>query len=100
MPKIYEYFGLIFYFHSNDHEPVHVHVKYNEFESKIEFELEDAKIVNIKLKKIRGINSIPDSKKSEAEIFVKTFGQQIIDKWIEFYVLKKKPKNEKITKKL
>ena len=28
MPKIFEYFGFIFYFYSNEHEPIHVHVKY------------------------------------------------------------------------
>ena len=26
MPKIFEYFGFIFYFYSNEHEPIHVHV--------------------------------------------------------------------------
>lgn len=26
MPKIFEYFGLIFLFYSNEHEPIHVHV--------------------------------------------------------------------------
>jgi hypothetical protein len=35
MPKIYEYFGLIFLFYANDHEPIHVHVQYAEFESKV-----------------------------------------------------------------
>ena len=30
MPKIYEYFGLIFYFYSNEHEPIHVHVKHED----------------------------------------------------------------------
>ena len=25
MPKIYEYFGFIFLFYSNEHEPIHVH---------------------------------------------------------------------------
>lgn len=24
MPKIFEYFGFIFYFFSNEHEPIHV----------------------------------------------------------------------------
>ena len=27
MPEIFEYFGLIFYFYSNEHDPIHVHVK-------------------------------------------------------------------------
>ena len=26
MPKIYEYFGFTFYFYSNEHEPIHVHL--------------------------------------------------------------------------
>ncbi len=37
MPKIYEYFGLVFLFFSNDHEPIHVHVRYGEYENKLEF---------------------------------------------------------------
>ncbi len=26
MPKIFEYFGFVFFFYSNEHEPIHVHV--------------------------------------------------------------------------
>ena len=26
MPKIFEYFGFVFFFFSNEHEPIHVHV--------------------------------------------------------------------------
>lgn len=29
MPKIFEYFGFIFFFYSNEHEPIHVHVMHN-----------------------------------------------------------------------
>lgn len=29
MPKIFEYFGFIFYFFSNEHEPIHVHVQHS-----------------------------------------------------------------------
>lgn len=29
MPKIFEYFGYIFFFYSNEHEPIHVHVTHN-----------------------------------------------------------------------
>ena len=25
MPKLYEYFGLVIFFYSNEHEPIHVH---------------------------------------------------------------------------
>ena len=30
MPKLYEYFGLIFLFYSQEHDPIHVHGKYQE----------------------------------------------------------------------
>jgi hypothetical protein len=100
MPKIFEYFGLIFLFHSNDHEPIHVHVQSGEFESKIEFEMENGKISNIIFKKIRGKKPVPVAKLTDAKLFVEKYGENIIKKWIDFYVLKKKIKNEIITKKI
>lgn len=36
MPKLYEYLGIIIFFYSNEHEPVNVHGRYGEFESKAE----------------------------------------------------------------
>jgi hypothetical protein len=36
MPKLYEYFGLIVMFYSNEHEPVHVHGKCQGRESRAE----------------------------------------------------------------
>ncbi|MGI4734767.1 MAG: DUF4160 domain-containing protein [Janthinobacterium lividum] len=37
MPKLYEYLGLIIFFYSNEHEPIHVHGQYDGRESKAEF---------------------------------------------------------------
>jgi hypothetical protein len=37
MPKIFEYLGILIFFHSNEHEPIHVHGKYEGFESKADF---------------------------------------------------------------
>ena len=48
MPKLYEYFGIIIMFYSNDHEPIHVHGKHNGRESKAEIILRDGKVVSIK----------------------------------------------------
>ncbi len=36
MPKIFEYFGFIFYFFSNEHEPIHVHVLHGKYKDKQE----------------------------------------------------------------
>jgi hypothetical protein len=35
MPKLYEYLGIIIFFYSNEHEPIHVHGRYGDCESKI-----------------------------------------------------------------
>lgn len=32
MPKLYEYFGLVFLFYSDDHDPLHLHVQHGERE--------------------------------------------------------------------
>ena len=47
MPKIYEYLGIIFFFYSNDHNPIHVHGQKGGFESKANFIIEKGEIVGI-----------------------------------------------------
>jgi hypothetical protein len=48
MPKIFEYFGFVFLFYSNDHKPLHVHARYAEYESVIELEIYEGKLVAMK----------------------------------------------------
>ena len=43
MPKIFEYLGIVIMFYSNEHEPIHVHGKFQALESKAEFIIEDGK---------------------------------------------------------
>lgn len=64
MPKIFEYFGFIFLFYSNEHEPI----------------------------------SEKDS--ATAEAFVNKYNNNIVDKWVNFFVYKKRIRSTKITKKL
>ncbi len=54
MPKIYEYFGLIFLFYSNEHEQVHVHGRYQNKESKAEIIYEDGKFFGIRIAEVKG----------------------------------------------
>ena len=37
MPKIFEYLGIVIFFYSNEHEPIHVHASYDGLECKAEF---------------------------------------------------------------
>lgn len=48
MPKIFEYLGILIFFYSNEHDPVHVHGKHDGFESRAEFYIVDGKIVEIR----------------------------------------------------
>ena len=100
MPKIFEYLGFVFFLYSNDHKPLHVHVRYAEYESVIEFEILEGQLIKIKFK--RSVNNIPipASYRKEIEKFASTYYLQIIEKWTQFYLLKMEPKNEKITRKL
>lgn len=98
MPKIYEYFGLVFLFFSEDHEPIHVHVRHGELESKFEFVYKDGKLIDVKKK--RSKNPLNEKQTKDALTFIKKYHKQIADKWFKFYFLKQKVKNEKITTKI
>lgn len=54
MPKLFEYFGLIILFYSNEHDPIHVHGKFQDKESKAEIEIINGKIVKISFKNVKG----------------------------------------------
>ena len=54
MPKIFEYLGILIFFYSNEHEPIHVHAKKGEYESKAEFYILNGEISVIKITNILG----------------------------------------------
>lgn len=49
MPEIFEYLGIVMFFYSSEHEPIHVHGKYDGFQSKADFFITDGTIVEIKI---------------------------------------------------
>jgi hypothetical protein len=61
MPKLYEYFGLIILFYSHEHEPIHVHCKFQGKESKAELKFENGKFVEVRISNVPG-NAIGYSK--------------------------------------
>ncbi|MBT0812820.1 DUF4160 domain-containing protein [Litoribacter ruber] len=52
MPKIFEYLGILLFFYSNEHEPIHVHAKKGGYESKAEFYILNGEIKEIKITNI------------------------------------------------
>ena len=47
MPKIFEYFGFIFLFYSNEHEPIHVHVLHGDRQTVFELYLTEGILTGI-----------------------------------------------------
>ena len=89
MPKLFEYLGMIILFYSNEHEPIHVHGKYQGFESKAEFIIVNGQIIDIKIKDVNGKRTLPTKELKEFKIFVNKFKSEIVQKWIDYFVYHK-----------
>jgi len=100
MPKIFEYLGILLFFYSNEHEPIHVHAKYGREESKAEFIIIDGKIVEIKIKPIKGSKPLTGAKLKDFEDFLEAYADKIIQKWIDYFVYHKDIPFEKINTRI
>jgi hypothetical protein len=74
MPKIFEKDGFRFFFYSNEHRPIHVHVRYGDGEAV--FELEEA----VELRESQGLKV---RELSKAERLATEHRDLIIQKWHE-----------------
>ena len=54
MPKIFEYFGFVFFFYSNEHEPIHVHVTHKGCQSIFELIMDNGVLVEIRVREKAG----------------------------------------------
>lgn len=100
MPKLYEYLGLIVLFYSNEHEPIHVHGKFQDKESKAEIIFEDGKFVEIRITTVKGKSPLDQKNLKNFQKLVETYREEIVKKWIDFFIYNKAVDSEKITKKL
>jgi len=100
MPAIYEYFGMLFLFYSNEHTPVHVHVRSGEYETAYELIVNDGKLIALKKRKIKGKEQLPNNKSRQAETLISKYSNEILQKWFDYFVLNKEIDFEKINDKL
>jgi hypothetical protein len=100
MPKIFEYFGFVFYFYSNEHEPIHVHVIHNACENIFDLIINDGVLIEIKQRAKKGIDPLSPKDAKTAKQFIQTYANNIIQKWIKFFVLKQPVKNTVIKKEI
>ncbi len=100
MPKLYEYFGLIILFYSREHEPIHVHGRFQNRESKAEIIIQNGKIIEIRILNVKGKLPLERTELERFNKLVNAYKNDIIQKWIDFFVLHKTFNPEKITKEI
>lgn len=100
MPTLYEYFGIYIYFFSNDHLPVHIHVRSQTGSCKVIFAVEYGKILRYDIYQIgkKKMPSTSDIKKLKE--LLSHHGNDVIKKWREFYIDRKIISPVRITKRL
>jgi hypothetical protein len=100
MPKLYEYFGLIILFYSNEHEPIHVHGKYQDTESKADFVISEGEIIEIRYTSVRGKKPLESNQFKSFQRVVENYKEDIVQKWIDYFVLHRRISPVKITRRI
>lgn len=99
MPTIFEYFGFIFKFYSNEHEPIHVHVIKSGCEIIFEIIMDNGNVKEIRQRR----GTLPPLSEKDTKIayqFVEKYASNIVNKWINYFVLRKTIRKTVIRKKL
>ena len=100
MPKLYEYLGVLVFFYSNEHEPIHVHGRHERREMRAELVVDEGEVVEIRFGPVRGREPLRPRERRHFETLVRARAADIVDKWIQHFVLHTPFKAEVITKRL
>ena len=100
MPKLYEYLGLLIFFYSNEHEPIHIHARRGEEESKVEFFLEDGQITEVRFTTVGEKPPLSGRDLRNLKDLVKVYGDEIVRKWVDHFVYRKRFPPITITQRL
>jgi hypothetical protein len=100
MPKLYIYFGLVVHFYTNEHEPVHVHGEFQGRGAKAEIILQNGKITKILFSNVAGMPPLEGAKLRAFKRLVQFKADEIVRKWIDYFVKGIRHKPEVITRKL
>lgn len=88
MAKIYTYAGIAFFLYTDDHKPIHVHVRYqgNEYRAFLTYGKRGG-ITKIEWKRVKG--NLTAQVFAKAERLFKLRGKEILKKWNEIHILHK-----------
>jgi len=100
MPKLYEYLGILISFYSNEHEPIHVHGKHAGRESRAEIIMANGRVVGVVVSTVPGKRPLEGQKLRDFEILVNAKADEIVERWINFFVNNVRSKPEIITRRI
>ena len=100
MPKLYEYFGLVVFFYANEHDPFHVHGEFQGCQARAELILKDGKVIRIVFSNVKGRLPLTSAKLKDFKAVVQAKADDIVRRWVDFFVFKKHNKPETITRKV
>ena len=100
MPKLYEYFGIVVMFYSNEHEPVHVHGKSQGRECRAEIVMVEGRVDEVRYGAVAGRAPLEPGELRYFEEIVTARADEIVAKWIDYFVMHKSVKPERITRRL
>ena len=99
MEKLYEYLGILVLFHSNEHDPIHVHGRYQDRESKAEIIVLDGKAIEIRIVFTKS-KLLKSPQLKDFETLVKYYADDIIQSWIDYFVFHKQVTSKRITTRI
>lgn len=100
MPKLYEYFGIVVYFFSREHEPIHVHGKYQGREMKAEIFVDKGVITEIRIKRVAKKKPLQEPQLSDFEKVVQQNAEEIVRKWADYFLFGKKIVSKQIKRRI
>lgn len=100
MPKLYEYLGIIVIFYSNEHEPIHVHGKYQGRECRAELIVENGNVIEIVISSVKGKRPLQKTQLNDFEVLTRHYANEIVQKWIDYFVLHRPIQSQRITARI
>lgn len=88
------------FFYSNEHEPVHVHAQYENYESKIELIIEKVQLKKLLITEVPRRKPLPKKQLRDFKNLVEKLSDEIIQSWINYFVYHKKIVSKKIQGKI
>ena len=87
-------------FYSNDHEPIHVHGKCQGRENKAELIVENGVVIEVNYSNVRGKRPLSQSEMKNFQTLVEDRADDIVQKWINYFIHHKEISSENITRRI